>query len=205
MNAGLSNLITLKRNLLGEKLSTSNQFDREITLLGLGVAAMFDRVCNRRLVYASPQVDLCEGNRDSWIVNAYPVVSFTSVEMRDEASQSYETQAGQPLAWDPETGIVRFGGVFGSRFSTLRLTYVGGYWFDDTETEEGTLPTGAARLPSDLQMAFIDQAAAIWRNRDRTGTGILQKAKDDAPTGTAPVLLPHVAEVLRNYTRFAMI
>ena len=80
--------------------------------------------------------------------------------------------------------------------STCRVTYTGGFVLP------GTTPgAGQTALPSDIEQAAIEQAAAWFQNRDKLGL-----IRNWPSGGTYQVfsqldLLPNVAAVLRRYAR----
>ena len=199
MNAGLSSLLALKRHLLPASLLPGNDYDDLILSLGLGVAAAFERACNRHFQRVASDISIFSADRDQYYLLRYPLEAVSKVEQKDSDLAGWITLTGVVQNTDVSSGLVDFGGVMGARFSLLRLTFTGGYWWDDTEDGSGVLPAGAAVLPADLAMAWHLQCRYLWSSMDILGTGLADPKKAVMPEIK---LLPGVESALQPYRRF---
>lgn len=203
MNAGLSNLRTLKRHLLAERLRPELTWDSEIAAIGLGVAASMERYCNRVFERAAGITwSTSSLGRTAFVLPRYPIEAVTAVDLRTSYSDAWESQTLSDLILqvDESAGLVIFNEALGWNGSVVRFTFTGGYWWDTTEDSSGTLPSGATALPADLQHAWLLQCAEVWSRRDNLGTGLVK-----APSASAKLseydIIPAVAGVLRSYIR----
>lgn len=204
MNAGLSNLTNLKRELLLASDAAGTDYDASVTALGLGVASMFEAYCDRKFFRVVDDVFECSADRYSVVVPRYPIEAINSVEMRDSIASGWEEQPDMPDNYLPEAGLVQFGAPPGVWPATLRITYTGGYWWDTTEDSSGTKPAGATAIPSALVSAWHLQCKFFWDRRsmeDRAKAGFSDK---DAARFIAPddELLSSVKTLLAAFRRY---
>jgi hypothetical protein len=211
MNAGLTNLTTLKNHLLPKTMATDDRFDQVITDIGLGVAGLFDTFLNRDLVYKEDDEVICSGDRPHFCLSRYPVVAIKSIAMRYFDSNPWQDITGQPMRTDARAGMVHFGGVLGTEALQVRIVWTGGYWYDqldpDDEGYPGAAPTGAAVLPNELRSAFLLQCRAVWQAIDKLGADLTSTGSSSQfVTGSLSGLdlSPAVKQVLNEYIRYQL-
>ena len=206
MNAGFSNLKTLKRELLLPADATKSDSDASVAALGLGVAAMFQVFCNRK--FGSVVGDTFEigADRYSLVVPRYPIEAISKVEVRYAISDGWVVQPGMPDNYLPEAGLVQFCVPLGVWPNTARVTYTGGYWWDTGEVTPDTMPEGAWALPEDLRAAWVMQCRWFWERRsitDRAKAGFTDAIAEKGFAATEDDLLLSVRHVLDAYRRIA--
>jgi len=204
MNAGLSNLITLKRELLLASDAAGTDYDAAVAALGLGVASMFESYCDRKLLRTVDDVFECPADRYSVVVPRYPIEAVNSVEMRDSIASGWEEQADLPDNYLPEAGLVQFGAMPGVYPATLRITYTGGFWWDTSEDSSGTKPTGATAVPTALVSAWHLQCKFFWDRRsieDRAKAGFTDKESERFVT-PSDELLGSVKTIIATFRRY---
>jgi len=192
VNAGFSNLDYLKRQLLAPALRAATTYDDQLVALGLGVMGMFDKFCNRSFAYKVGIQEVAQGDRSFWFVRHAPVTQFTNVELRFFRADAWTSIFNQPLAADEEKGLIHFGYTLGRAPMQFRVTYNGGYIWEQLEPDDAGFPTmipvditsNAAgidptkfNLPADLQYAWVLQCKHIWQTIDPRGTKIIAEEK----------------------------
>lgn len=207
MNLGLGNLITLKQQLLAEALRVSTKYDAQLQAIGKGVAAQFEKYCNRKFCRTESATFVCSADRDHVFLDRYPLESVSQVELRTDNDTGFEVQSDIVLTTDEASGKVFWGYYAGPHYGQLRFTFTGGYWFDITEENNDTMPSGATALPDDLRLAWILQCRVVWQAIDKQG-------KDVATTGSSSqfvsgtlaslALNDQVKEILNGYRRFQL-
>ena len=195
----LSTLPSLKARL--SIPDTDPQHDDLLTSVLEALSARFDKETNRtlaRTVNATFEFDpvsteICPG--------CYPIESVSKLELKTTEAEGWVEQTGIDY-------LIRNGCVISlpsplstmnSQPSTCRVTYTGGYVLPGNTPSAGQTP-----LPSDLEQACIEQAAAWFLRRDMVGLdtswpkgGILQRfSKLD--------LLLHVEQVISRYRRWTL-
>jgi hypothetical protein len=212
MDLGLGNRTELKRFLLAASLQSGVAFDRVIESIGKGVAAQFDRFCNRRLARAVGDTFTFYADRRQVVLPRYPVESVTGIEQKDDEETGFiALDSSVMLSIGKENGLVQFGAKLGTYLSQIRITFTGG-WYVVTAEESETgyaaatvVPAGATALPDDVKLAWLQQCARVWELRDKLGTGITKAGGDAtfvAQTLGAIELIPMVKEVLNQHRRF---
>jgi hypothetical protein len=208
MNAGLSSLTFLKSQLLAERLRDDESYDAALTAIGQGVAAAFDRHCNRHLARAVDDEVIFPADRLSLCLPRYPVAAVTSIEVAvDYATGFADSDLSFIASLDKASGLLNFTAALGGRLEQGRITYTGGYWFDTSEDASGTLPTDATALPADILLAWIEQCKKVWEVYDPQGTGIAKGGSNVALVGLSLAgleLLPTVKQTLAGHVRYAM-
>jgi hypothetical protein len=177
-----------------------------VRLIGLGVAALFDKACNRGLKRVENQTETFTANREHWYLRRSPVESVASLEQKySEAEGWVALSAGELIRYrDDESGLLWFStNQADDRESMLRVTYTGGHWFDDTENETGDMPAGAAALPDDVKLAWLLQCQHVWNERDKFGAAITDKAGQQSKL-SALALVPEVLDILKSYRRLCL-
>ena len=217
MNCGLTNLDGLKRYLLAESLRGETKFDAVLQVIGLGVAGMFETICNRRLGYMEDDYFQFSGDRPHMYLPRYPLRSVDVIKMSYFETDNWTEITGQPITINRESGLVHFGYTLG-RFPLQVLgTWTGGYWFETLEPEEegypSVAPTAAegnralpARfflLPDTLRAAFLFQCEQVWAARDKLGMGLVDKA--DGQSGMKSLEVgPMVKMMLQPFVRYQL-
>lgn len=208
MNLGLGNLIELKRFLLATDLVSRSTWDARIEALGKGVAKLIDKHCNRKFERAAGAVDDFTADRRSWTLERYPVEVLTSIEQKTSESEGFVSMgavSGVVIGADGGCGIVQFGGVLGPYTSRVRITYTGGYWFDDTEDATGVMPGAATLLPEDVKLAWFLQCQKAWQVMDPLGAGIAKGGSDANLVGLSLAgleIIPQVKQLLAGHVRY---
>lgn len=200
MNAGLGSLLDLKTRLLPPQSRAQTDSDAEITALGLGTARWFERFCDRRFGRVENDTYLCRADRTYVVLPRYPLENVASVETLVLGETAW-SPADPTWQLYPEAGLVDFSQALGFAAAQLRVTYTGGWWWDETDDGTGTLPVGAFALPDDLRFAWHEQTAFLFDRRDRLG---LEKIAQHGTFEIAsPDFLPHVAEIVQGYRRLS--
>jgi hypothetical protein len=154
---GYRNLEALKARLLPADMAGDSAWDADITVIGLGVAAMFDRVTGRELRRNAAAKFECPADVSSVVLKSYPVESLYSVSLHSgNGSSSLITAA--VLGLHKASGIVDFGEVIGLVHERLEIVSTGGYWCD--AGAGSVMPTAATPLPDDLLQAWYAQCRA---------------------------------------------
>jgi len=202
MNAGLSNLSTLKARLLPSTWTDTTAQDAAITALGLGVAGCFETYTGRKFLRTAGATEKFPSNSEMLQLTRIPVETFTALALQSELSGTWEDITSAVLRCG-DSGVVTLSStqdVTGN--STLRATYTGGYWWDTTEDDSGTLPTGATAIPATLQTAWFIQCKALWA---RTETDAVKAGLDSGNLGALSALineaelLPVVRQMLQPF------
>lgn len=207
MNTGLGALKTLKDYLLAEALRVDTAYDAALKTIGLGVAGMMDNFCNRKFSYAENDTVIFTGDRPHFYVPRFPFVSIAKVEMRYFRTDDWTDITDQPIQQNEQTGLVAFGYTLGRAPLQVRVTYTGGYWFDTTEEQNDTLPTGATALPDDVRLAWLQQCAILWQAKDKIGVDIVKTGSSSSfVTGSlaGQDLSPMVKSMLQGYVRYQL-
>ena len=204
MNAGFSSLSALKRELLLPADAAKTENDASVLALGLGVASLFESLCDRKFRRMN-MVDSFAADRTYWITRAYPIEQVISVEVRRDYASGFEIVTGQPSNVVELSGKVDFLGFLGAYGETGRLTYRGGYWWDESENATETLPEGATPLPEDLRAAWVLQCRWFWDRRsisDRAKAGFAKDSEGGFATPSDDLLQP-VRSIMATYRRIA--
>ena len=192
MNAGFSNLDFLRRQVLANSLKTDTRFDQLIQSIGLGVAGQFGRFCNRDWAYQAGIMEVAAGDRMFWYARRAPVTQFTQVELRFFRTDSWVSIMSQPLQANEETGLIHFGYTLGRSPIEFRVTYNGGYFWEQLEPSDANYPSAVPAdiennpadldpnkfmLPDELKLAWLLQVKHVWENLDKLGTDLLKSGK----------------------------
>jgi len=199
MNLGLGNLTELKAYLLAEDLRAETAWDPQIMAIGLGVAAAFERTCNRRFVrVVADQVEFA-ADRLHFVLPRFPIEDLTAIDFRETMGSSWTSILSALESWSSDSGLVIFGYEPGSHANRVRVTYTGGYWIDITEDASGAMPGTATLLPADLKLAWLQHCRATWAKYPKLGTPINTVSQPSALVTMN--YAPDVLDVLRDYTR----
>lgn len=197
MNAGFSNLATIKALALPQGLSDKTQFNTQLLSIGLTAAGAIARYCGRKFDRLEDAVEIIRANNALAFLERYPMETLTSIEVSDLLVDGEYTWQDSDLTLlqgiDPEEGALDFGCFLGTRLDRIRLTYTGGYFWEQLEPfqDDGTTPTvgypttvpaGANLLPDELVGAWASicaqqfQVQNIFEKGAIDGNGNLVKA-----------------------------
>ncbi len=208
MNLGLGNRTELKAQLLAEALRADTSYDDAIDALGKGVAAQLENYCNRKFGYVANDTYICAADRVHVYLPRYPFISISQVELKTDESQGWVVQTSNTVVnQNTESGLVYLGASVGPYWGQLRITYTGGYWFDDSEDGTGSLPTGATTVPPDLKLAWYLQCKKVWEVNDPLGLKILPSKENVQLAGLSLAGLewvPQAKAIADQFIRYAM-
>lgn len=178
MNAGLSNLATLKAHLLAPALAVSTDYDARITAVGQSVLGLFEQHTGRVFGYAAPDVVILPGRWSTIILERLPIQAITTIEARESEADEWVTQTDQVDYHSAKSGVVKFFAALTGHTGQIRVTYTGGLWWEPLEPTElaypTTMPAGATAIPPALQAAWLLQCEHVWRQLDKLGTSITE-------------------------------
>lgn len=206
MTVGFATLAKLKLNCLPESLRARTTWDSTLTQIGLAVAAAIGNACNREFERSAAATFTRPADCSACAVPRYPLESITTAVVRRNGSATDESVSDAIANIFPDSGVVEFNSVLGDFRDKLTLTYVGGYWWDDSAAQSGgSLPANATALPKDLEQAWMLQCQAIIERTRILKMGALEVNKEGeyAPGISKVELLPGVMELLRGYIRYA--
>ncbi len=215
MNAGLSNLITLKSWLLPAGLVAATTYDVQIAAIGKGVAAELERYCNRKFLRTVADTFECSADLRHQVLPRYPIEALTKIEIRYSLADGWADQGViSDLVWNiaEQAGLVTFPIRPGFNQARLRFTWTGGYFFETLEPTDGGYPTavpsGSFALPADLILAWQLQCEHIWTQRDKLGLAIGKDVHSEnarvIPSLAQIELLPTVRAKLVPLIRYAL-
>lgn len=210
MNSGFSPLSTLKAHLLAEAQRQFTDYDAALTAIGTGVAAAFEKFCNRKFQRTEDDTVTFTAAREVFILPRYPVEEVSAIALQVQYSDGFVAQSiSQILNVHLASGVVRFGGTLGSDLDLVQLTYTGGYWWSTTEEADGTeaLPDGATALPADLFEAWLLQCKKVWQVNDPLQTGIATGGANVQLVGLSLAgleLLPLVKQMITPHIRYQL-
>lgn len=197
---GYRDLSTLKARLLPADLGDEFDWDEDISAIGLGVAAEFDRFTGRILRRTVGAKLVSTADVTSIVLTSYPVETVTSISLVSGGTSSDLTTSIQGL--HKTAGIIHFVSEPGDQFSTLEITSTGGYWCDDGEA----MPVDATALPDDLLQAWFQQCRAVadaegtFRQKG-AGNHADKDKRDPSLRMDTLTLLPAVRRTLQLYLR----
>ena len=193
----LAQLSTLKSRLA----ITVSDYDTILTNALTAISVRFDKECNRTFARTADALYEFDTTDLEITVPSYPIESVTKFELKESETDGWAEQTDVDH-------LIRHNCVISlhSPISTLpasrslgRLTYTGGYVLP------GTTPgAGQTALPSDIEQAAIEQAAAWFQNRDKLGL-LRQWLHEGTYSQFSQLdLLPSVAATLKRYTRLSL-
>lgn len=201
--AGYRDLATLKSRLLPAGMGEDWEYDDDLRAIGLGVAAAFDDFTGRTLRRTVGAVHECAADVATVIVGCYPIETVSSVKVSDGVS---EWDSGEIIAGvKNKSGIVHLYGAPGLATQTLRITVTGGYWCEDREGDDTTLPAGATALPDSLLNAWYQQCRQMCdaENLIRSKAAGKPDKKGGGPELTTMEFIPAVRNILQLHARFS--
>lgn len=212
MNAGLSNLATLKSWLLPPAMAVASNttYDDQIAAIGLGVAGLLEKHCARKFQRTVGDTYEAAAERTHFVLPRYPVEAITAIHMRDAGSATW-TSLGTTIidqTYDA-AGLVELDGAQGTWRERIRFTYTGGYFWETLEPAAQGYPTavpaGSTAVPSDLLLAWRLQCEHVWAQRDKLGTGLAQINRSGTPLLGQVELIPTVRDLARTFIRHELL
>jgi len=203
MNIGLGNLIELKRHLLPASHVAGAAYDAPVIAVGKGVAAAFERRCNRKFSRVVGDLMTLPGDREMVYVSRYPLEVVSKVELQSNATTGFVEVVEAVSNFNAASGLVYFGSQMGNWSDVIRVTYTGGYWFDIDELGETAMPEGATAVPDDLKLAWYLQCRRVWESLDKQGARLAAIGSAGAGSLMDLSLVPEVSEILLRYVRYA--
>ena len=196
--AGYRPLDVLKARLLPADTAEDYSWDADLTDIGEGVAESFDRATGRTLRRTVGHIYQAAADRESYVVDLYPIEAITAATLKSGGSSSDVLSALQAI--QHFSGIIDFGEALGSHTDILTVEITGGFWCDDGLT---TLPTDAKPMPNDLLQAFYQQCRAVCEaeNLFRSKAAVRPEVTKGGMTLATLDLLPSVRRTLQLYTR----
>lgn len=211
MNAGLSNLATLKAWLLPAAMVDGTDYDAQILAIGRGAAAAIESYCGRK--FARAVDDTFECPADVWhvVLPRFPLEAAPAIKLRTDINVGFEDQTYGDLVVDHNlnAGLIKFGARAGTYNTRLQFTSTGGYWWEQLEpTDDGyptSQPSGSFSLPDDLQLAWRLQCEWIWQRRDKLGLSIGDKPGNIYSGSLSKIqLIDGVKEMLGDFIRHSI-
>jgi hypothetical protein len=203
MSIGLGNLTELKSFLLPASLLMRTDFDSSLSLIGKGVAAGFDKYCNRKFQRGSGVTETFHADRDHWYVQRYPLETVTALALKYSDADGWETQdITDILSTEAESGRVWFGYYPGDYQTLARLTYTGGFWIDPGDGT--TIPAGATAVPDEVKLAWLTQCQHMFGSRDNLGKTVAKENSKASPLADLD-LVPSVKSCLESFVRYHIV
>jgi len=215
MNAGLSNLASLKAQLLAVSLQADTNYDPIITAIGLGVASRIDRFCNRKMMRLVGAIDICRSDRRHWYLERSPVEEITALAKKDSEADGWVSFPLPPdgnslvQVMELQQGYINFIAIQGYFFSQLQITYNGGFWWNQADTFDvgytgpQTQPAGSYALPSDIQLAWFLQCQNVWKRFDKLGVQISQNPEPQSAISSLD-LCDAAQDLLKPHIRYQL-
>ena len=211
MNAGFSNLDTLKKHLLASTLKNDVRFDKVIAALGLGVAGLISNSCNRKFARVENDTAVFSADRCEFLLPRTPLesVSLTEVKTNEVDGWVAQTDPNFIRAVNLANGIVDCGPRdVGPYYAQVRFTFTGGYFWETLEPDDAAfpsaLPAGATPLPDDLLNAWLLQCRHQWTQMDKLGVDLLKSGAEKS-LGFPEEFAPTVQKTIGQFTRYTLV
>lgn len=210
MNAGFSNLATLKKMLLASSLKNDTRFDAVIQALGLGVANQFENLCGRKFGYVVGDTETFPADRAEFILSRTPVTAVTAWAVKHNEQDGWVARDLACIRFiNLVNGIVNPSDHdVGPWHAQVQFTFTGGYFWEQLEPDDAAFPSaapaGAAVIPNDLFNAWSLQVRHLWRQLDKLGVDIL-KAGDEKSLRFPEDFAPTVENTLASYIRYKLV
>jgi len=216
MNAGLSNLDTLKQHLLAAALRATSTYDVQLTDLGLGITGAFEQYCNRKFCRVVNDTAVFTADRCEFLLPRTPLESVSLAELKILEADGWvaQTDPNYIRAINLANGIVDTGPVdAGPYYAQMRFTYTGGFFWETLEPSDPGFPTavpaGANVLPAELKTAWLMQCKHIWQTIDPRGVKLVADAKEGRAVPQQVFgdldFIPQVKEILGNFIRYTLV
>lgn len=165
-------LAILKSHVLPEPLQASTDYDVVLQSIGAGVADMFQKRCNRQFERVVGDAYEVAGDQPLISLPRYPVESVASVELQAGYGGAWTALTDAIQELHKEAGMLTLCGVQGSYTERLRITYTGGFWYDNVGGQ--SQPAGSTALPEDLLLAWYTQCNLLWSSMDFQGRSLTE-------------------------------
>jgi hypothetical protein len=181
---------------------TSTDHDQTIGRIVLGLEAIFDRYCRRKIIQTGEDVtEYYAGMGRHLQILYYPIISITTIK----ESYSYDFDSATALTVDTsyrlvgtgKSGILyRIGSSWPDQEDAIQIVYRGGYCSAaDTPGDSETA------LPADLREAAIEQGSFVFKRRDDIGLSSVGFTGGSINKFSAMKLLPMVEAVLKSHIK----
>ncbi len=212
MNAGFSNLASLKAWLLPAGLITGSDYDQQIAAIGLGVVGRFERHCNRKFARVEDFVEIFPADRTKHVVQRYPIEAISKIEVQQVKQDGFAELPDLIINQQNDAGLIYFYGQQGWQRGLVRITYTGGFFWETLDSDDDGFPTelpdGATAIEAELLLAWQLQCEHVWTQRDKLGLAI---GTDPHASHTRVVpslalidLLPDVEKLLNGFIRYQL-
>ncbi|HAO80686.1 MAG TPA: hypothetical protein DCQ92_17280 [Verrucomicrobia subdivision 3 bacterium] len=215
MNAGFSNLDTLKQHLLAPALRAGVTYDVQLADLGLGMAGLIEQFCNRKFLRVENDTAVFTADRCEFLLPRTPLESVSLAELKIAETDGWVTQTDPNFirSLNLTNGIVDCGPRdVGPYYGQVRFTFTGGYWWGMSEPNDvdypNNLPTGANILPGELKLAWLLQCKHVWQTIDPRGVKIVATAEGRVTPQVSFSdldLVPQVKETLAQFIRYSLV
>ena len=211
MNAGLSNLDSLKKRLLASSTQGDTGFDLAIQGIGLGMAGRVETFLNRKLARVVGWQEILPADRINFLLSRFPVETMTTIELKPTEADGWILQdATFYQSLDLQSGMVICPEDIdpGEYYSQVRFTYTGGFWWEPAEPGDAVYPTaqpaGSNLLPDDIRTAWLMMCQQVWDSTDVLGLGLVSEPGKETDLQEIK-MSALVREMLRPYVRNQMV
>ena len=215
MNAGFSNLATLKAYLLGGALNAANNYDTLISSIGLGVAGAFEQYCGRKFGYLAGATEVFPADRTEFILTRVPLQTVTGWAVKWNEADGWQPRDLAKIDFiNLKNGIItpHVQHDVGPWHAQVQFTYTGGFWWPQLDSGDAgypdTLPAGATPLPNDLQLAWQMQCHDVWKKKDKFGQSVQSDDETIVRISAANLMnkmLPEVESMLSQHLRYSLV
>jgi hypothetical protein len=215
VNAGFSNLATLKAYILGSVLNAATNYDVLVAGIGLGIAAEFEKYCGRSFGYVIGAQEVFPADRTEFILTRPPVAAVTGWAVKRCEADGFVARDLTHIHFiNLANGIVapHHEREVGPWHHQVQFTYTGGYWWPQLDVGDAgypdTAPAGSTPLPNDLQLAWLLQCHEVWKKKDKFGQAISSDDETVVRISAANLqnkLLPQVESILAGYVRYSLV
>lgn len=201
-----TSLTTLKEFVLPESIQDKDDWDSMLLAIGAGTADLFDTRCNRKLRREVDAIAEFGGEHSCFVLPRYPIETIASVHTRSTPSDAWREEPSAIQTQSDQSGLISFCGRIAHVCERIQVTYTAGYFVDITG--ETALPDGATPMPADLMLAWYQQCAHVFEQRDKLGSNFTGA---DRGLGGALVsliqigLTDPVEQVLQGHKRFQIL
>lgn len=193
----------LKTTVLPNSIRGDKRWDGVLQRIGEGVAAQFDRYCNRTFRRSSAAVVEFSGQHECYVLPHYPLESVSTVETRTDPAAAWLAVTDAIDMQSNASGLIHFCNSIATECERIRITYSGGYFVD--LTGDTALPAGATALPADVLMAWEYQCEWLYSKLDHTGSKLLDGLGGAAADVLKIGLTSPVREVLDMHKRYQIL
>lgn len=199
----ITTLASLKTRIKLDQFDTDE--DTLLTNLIKHCGDRFDADCNRTFARGAGVFYEFEADRRSITPPRFPIETISAWHLKTDETEGWVAQTGVSYiirqAGETPT-MIALNAVLGTGEQVARITYTGGY------VMPGATAGGAqTALPDGIEQAALEQIAAWYREKDRTGLAGVSGQGGSVTAGQVSVvtpldLLPQVSNLLRGYERW---